>query len=199
MEHAAKYPDLLGSVAALTTALDIRDSYTKSHCDRVVALSVALGKACGLAQAELDHLRIGSRFHDIGKIGIADSVLLKPGRLNAEEWAAVKAHSEFGERIFRATGIDTVEPIARAIRHHHESFDGRGYPDGLAGEAIPLLSRVMLVVDAYEAMTTARPYQAARSHRQVRAIIESESGTKLDPEVVRVFFAQIETSPYRAN
>jgi len=199
MERAAQYPDLLGSVAALTTALDVRDSYTKSHCDRVVALSVELGKACGLAEAELDHLRIGSRFHDIGKIGIADAILLKPGRLTAEEWESVKAHSELGERIFRATGIDRLEPIARAIRHHHESFDGGGYPDGLAGEDIPVVSRVMLVVDAYDAMTTVRPYQAARSHGRVLEIIESESGTKLDPEVVRVFFRQIEASPYRAG
>jgi len=199
MERAARYPTLLGSVAALTTALDVRDHYTRSHCDRVVALSVGLGKSCGLAEEALDHLRIGSRFHDIGKIGIADAILLKPGRLNAQEWEDVKAHSELGERIFRATGIDRLEPIARAIRHHHESFDGGGYPDGLAGETIPLLSRVMLVVDAYDAMTTVRPYQAARSHRQVLGILESESGTKLDPQVVRTFFAHIETSPYRAK
>ena len=199
MERAAQYPDLLGSVAALTTALDVRDSYTKSHCDRVVALSEELGKACGLADAELDQLRIGSRFHDIGKIGIPDAVLLKPGRLSAQEWEDVKAHAELGERIFRATGLDRLEPVALAIRHHHESFDGGGYPDGLAGEAIPLLSRVMLVADAYDAMTTVRPYQAARSHRQVLGILESESGTKLDPQVVRAFFAQIDASPYRAS
>jgi len=188
-----------GSVAALTIALDVRDRYTRSHCDRVVTLAAELGRACGLASAELGHLRVGARFHDVGKIGIPDSVLLNPGRLSAVEWEVMKTHSEYGERIFRATAVRKLEPIARAIRHHHESFDGSGYPDGLAGEAIPLLGRLLLIVDAYDAMTSARPYHQARSHSQAMDILDSESGSKLDPVVLRAFFGCIERSEARAQ
>lgn len=199
MGEADRKLRLFGSAESLTVALDVRDSYTRAHCDRAEQLATELGRACGVAAAELDQLRVCARFHDIGKIGVADAVLLKPAKLSAEEWALMKAHAVIGERIFRSMGIPGHETASAAIRHHHESIDGSGYPDGLKGDAIPLLSRIMLIVDAYDAMATSRPYHRARTHAEVMAILESESGKKLDPEVFRAFAALIETSPARAS
>jgi HD-GYP domain-containing protein (c-di-GMP phosphodiesterase class II) len=190
---------LVGSVDSVTVALDARDSYTRSHCDRVMRLAAELGAACKISDAELEQLSVCARFHDIGKIGVPDAVLLKPGRLDAGEWAVMKTHAEIGERIFRAMALADSDAAADAIRHHHESFDGSGYPDGLAGEAIPLTSRVMLIVDAYDAMATARPYHRARTHDEVMGILESESAKKLDPSIYRAFAKLIERSPERAR
>lgn len=198
MRNFTIFPRLLGSVESLSVALQVRDSYTRSHCDRSARLAVELGAACDVSDAELNHLRVGARFHDIGKIGVPDAVLLKPARLTGDEWDLMKTHSELGELIFRAADLPDHDVVAAAIRHHHESFDGSGYPDGLAGEAIPLLSRIMLIVDAYDAMTSARPYHPVRTHARVMEIMESESGAKLDPEFFRRFRALIEHSPARA-
>jgi HD-GYP domain-containing protein (c-di-GMP phosphodiesterase class II) len=190
---------LLGSAESLTVALDVRDSYTRAHCDRAMQLAMELGAACGVSKMELEQLRTCARFHDIGKIGVPDAVLLKPAKLTPEEWDLMKAHAVLGERIFRAMGAPDQELACDAIRHHHEAIDGGGYPDGLRGDAIPLLSRIMLVVDAYDAMATSRPYHPARTHGKVMEILASESGKKLDPEVFRAFSGLIETSPARAK
>jgi putative nucleotidyltransferase with HDIG domain len=187
------------SLDALTVALDLRDAYTRGHCDRVVALALALAAKLDVAPPELGMLRICALFHDVGKIGVPDAVLLKPGRLAPEEWEQMKSHAEHGEKIVRATGVAGAERLADVIRHHHESFDGSGYPDGLRGEAIPLLCRILLVVDAYDAMGSGRPYHRPRSHAQIMAILESESGSKLDPEVFRPFAALIARSPMRVQ
>lgn len=195
MKNSATYPRLLGSVESLSVALEIRDSYTRSHCDRAVRLVTELGNACDVLDAELDHLRVCARFHDIGKIGVPDNVLLKPGRLTDEEWVFMKAHPVLGEKIISATALPDHDSIAVAIRHHHEAFDGSGYPDNLKGEDIPLLSRIMLVVDAYDAMTTGRPYHVARTHKDAMDILESENGKKLDPEIFKKFAKIIEYSP----
>jgi len=199
MKTSTNYPRLLGSVDSLAVALQVRDSYTRSHCDRSARLAMEVGKACDVSDADLTLLRVSARFHDIGKIGVPDAVLLKPARLTNDEWALMKAHPVLGEQIFRATELPAHDDIARAIRHHHESFDGSGYPDGLAGEDIPFLSRILLIVDSYDAMTTARPYHKLRTHAQVMEVMESESGSKLDPEVFGRFSALIEHSPARAH
>ena len=192
-------PILLGSAKALSVALDERDHYTQTHCDRVVALSLQLGVQCGLSNSELTHLRITAQFHDIGKIGVPDDVLLKPSRLTAEEWVLMKAHSQQGERIFRAAEIPALDDIAPMIRHHHESFDGSGYPDGLKGEEIPVICRVLLIVDGYDAMGTARPYHEPRSHSKIMEILRSESGKKTDPFIFGKFESLIETSSLRVQ
>jgi len=199
MVSSAAFPRLLGSVESLSVALEARDSYTRHHCDRAVRLATELGNACNVLDAELDYLRVSARFHDVGKIGVPDAVLLKPARLSPEEWVLMRAHPIFSEQIFKAAHLQDGEQIAAAIRHHHESFDGTGYPDGLAGEKIPLLSRILLVVDAYDAMTTARPYHKARTHEEVMAILDSENGKKLDPDVFRKFAIVIEHSPARSH
>ncbi len=192
-------PSLRGSVNALSDALNERDSYTQAHCDRVVVLAEELGTACGLSADELARLRICARFHDIGKIGVPDSVLLKSGRLTAGEWVLMKAHSEQGERIFRATAVEELESTASFIRHHHESFDGSGYPDGLNGEAIPAVCRILLVAGAYDALGSARPYHEARNHREIMEVLESEESKKLDPHIFRKFSQLIERSTARVH
>lgn len=188
---------LAESAQALSIALDERDHYTHQHCDRVSLLAQELGQACGLTQAELDLLAVGARFHDIGKIGIPDEVLLKPGALDAQEWALMKMHPVKGERMFRNTLHPHATEVATIIRHHHECFNGSGYPDGLAGEDIPLASRILLIVDAYDAMSTSRPYHHGRSHQAIMDIMLAEEGQKTDPLLFKHFMQVIAHSPAR--
>jgi len=199
MDDSKPVQQLFGSAESMTVALDVRDAYTRSHCDRVTTLALELGAACGMADGGLDDLGICARFHDIGKIGVPDAVLLKPGRLVGDEWEIMKSHAKLGERIFTAMAIPGHDGVAALIRHHHESFDGSGYPDGLAGEAIPLASRIMLIVDAYDAMATARPYHKARTHEEVMGVLASENGKKLDPAIFARFASFIERSPVRVS
>ena len=133
---------------ALMVALGYRDNMTRLHSERVLSLSEAMGAACGLFGQELLTLKIGAAFHDIGKIGIPDGVLLKPGRLDAAEWELMRRHSDIVQKILLSTGLAGAEAAALVIRHHHEHFDGNGYPDGLAGEEIPLASRIIAIVDS---------------------------------------------------
>lgn len=181
----------------MSIALEVRDALTSEHCWRAQCLAVELGRACGVNSDELEELRIGAQFHDIGKIGIPDALLYKPGSLTQQERELINTHSTLGERIFMASAIERHESIARVIRHHHEAWDGSGYPDGLAGEAIPLLARILRVVDCYDAMTTVRAYHPSRAHAEVMDILEAECGTKADPEVFRAFTRAIDSSPVR--
>lgn len=190
---------LAESTQALFIALDERDAYTHQHCDRVSLLAHEIGVACRLSQKELDLIAVGARFHDIGKIGIPDSVLLKPGPLDAEEWRIMKMHPVKGERLFRNTLHPQAHQVANIIRHHHECFDGSGYPDGLSGDEIPLASRIMLIADAYDAMATTRPYHRARSHREIIGILASEEGIKTDPDVLSRFMRVIAYSQARVD
>src|SRR3990167_3639028 len=128
---------------ALSVALGYRDQLTRLHSDRVLALSVEMGLHCGLSASEIDALRIGAAFHDIGKIGIPDDVLLKPGKLDPAEWQCMQGHSEIGEQILLSTDLKGAKSAALAIRHHHEHFNGTGYPDRLRGEKIPLAARII--------------------------------------------------------
>ena len=188
LDHKNAYP-------ALITALCARDTYTKGHCDRVRSLARKVGQAADLSASSLDALRIAGQLHDVGKIGVRDSVLLKPGELTAEEWDEMKSHSAIGERIIRATFLPNAAEVASIVRHHHESFDGNGYPDGLAGEQIPQSCRILLIVDAYGAMTTGRPYHKPRSHDETMSILARETGSKLDPDMFSLFSGIIERTP----
>ncbi|WP_426690660.1 HD-GYP domain-containing protein [Rhodanobacter ginsengiterrae] len=191
-------PDQEKAYPSLITALCERDAYTRGHCDRVCMLALEMGHAVALSAASLEALRIASQLHDVGKIGVRDDVLLKHGRLTPAEWEEMKAHSVLGERIIRDTFLSNGLEVASIVRHHHEAFDGTGYPDGLARDEIPQSCRMLLIIDAYDAMTTGRPYHKARSHGEAMDILKNETGQKLDPEIFLLFSEVIERSSARA-
>lgn len=183
---------------SLAIALGERDRHTRLHSERVVGLSLELGRYCALPAIELDYLALGAEFHDIGKIGIPDRVLQKPAPFEDAEWEYMKQHPLIGERIMLAIGIDDSHAVARVVRHHHEHFDGSGYPDRLAGEAIPLHARIISLADSYDAIAVTRPYHKARQHLAIMDILQRESGIKHDPALFQAFSIMIETSALRA-
>lgn len=187
-----QYLALYRYTKALAVALGYRDPYTRIHSDRVVELSERLGVRAGLSERELGLLRIAATFHDIGKIGIPDYILLKPDRLDLVEAAEMKKHAELGANIFRATELEAAEEVARLIHHHHENFDGTGYPDRLSGEGIPLASRIIGIADSYDAMAVTRAYHTARPHREIVEILLEESGRKHAPDLLRLFLADLD-------
>lgn len=178
------YPFLSSGARALVTALWERDPETQQHCKRVVALARVLGIASHLDGEMLEALAISAFFHDVGKIGIPDRVLLKPGRFTSDEMEVMKHHPVKGEAIVKELGLEEGEAISQAVRHHHEYFNGEGYPDALAGEAIPIMARIIAVADSYDAMTVSRPYHSGRSSSDVLDIMSGEAGNKLDPYLV---------------
>ena len=184
---------------SLTVALGERDSNTRLHSDRVVQLSAELGCHINLSARELEVLTLGAQFHDIGKIGIPDNILGKPAPFEETEWAVMKQHPLIGERIVLAIGAENSTEIAQVVRHHHERFDGSGYPDRLAGTDIPLYSRIISLADNYDAMAITRPYHKARRHQQVIDILVSEGGIKHDPDLLHAFCTMIEKSAMRSS
>ncbi|MCW8908648.1 MAG: HD domain-containing protein [Sedimenticola sp.] len=184
MHEPRDYPFLTAGSRALAIALDERDNYTHLHSSRVVELAHRLGLACGLERTLLSTLDMGAFFHDVGKIGIPDRILLKPDCFTGAEMAVMRQHPEKGEGIVRGLGLPSGDAVASAVRHHHEHFDGAGYPDGLRGEGIPVVSRIISVADSYDAMTGDRPYHPGRSPSEVLRIMHDEAGSKLDPYLV---------------
>lgn len=171
----------------LITALDERDGHTREHSDRVALLAAALGVECGLGSHELRLLGFAGALHDIGKIGIPDSILLKPGRFSPAERKIMESHPARGERIVRSIEMNGMDEVATVVRQHHEHFDGGGYPDGLGGEGIHVLARILSIADAYDAMTMPRPYHPSRPHAWVMATLDEESGSKYDPALIGHF------------
>lgn len=178
-------------ILALATAIEAKDPYTEGHVDRVASYALILGRETGLAPWELQLLRKAAILHDVGKIGVNESVLLKPGSLSADEFNHMKSHTVIGERICRPLQQDRL--ILEVIRHHHERYDGKGYPDGLAGEGIPIAARIMAVVDAYDALTSDRPYRNRLSQEQARQILKQEAGKQFDPKIAMAFVSMLET------
>ncbi|PIW48139.1 MAG: phosphohydrolase [Zetaproteobacteria bacterium CG12_big_fil_rev_8_21_14_0_65_54_13] len=193
------YEALFKYTKALTVALGYRDSMTRLHSDRVRSISMLIGKHLGLVGDDYSALKMGSSFHDIGKIGIPDTILLKPASLDADEWKEMKRHSEYGEAIIAASGFEGSDRAAKAIRHHHEHFDGGGYPDGLAGSEIPLCSRIMALADSYDAMAVTRSYHRARNHQEIMSVMLGERGTKFEPRLFEAFCECIERSPMKVR
>lgn len=184
---------------ALICALKYRDAHTQLHTQRVIYLSEALGIACQLSAPEIDMLKISASLHDIGKIGIPDEILLKPGKFDPQQWKIMQSHSQKGEDIIKTLGLKDSPAIANIVRHHHEHYNGQGYPDQLAGEQIPILSRIISVADSYDAITESRSYHQAKTHQQAMQILQGEKGTKHDPKLVELFALLIETSQYKAS
>lgn len=172
-------------VRSITDALEAKDEHLYGHARRVGGYSVATGRRLRLDTAALEQLALAATLHDIGKIATPDAVLLKPGPLTEEERACVRLHSERGARML--AGVPEMEDVAAAIRYHHEHWDGAGYPAGLAGEQIPLASRIIRVADAYDAMTSPRPFRDAFDHETAITRLREEAGRQFDPEVVRAF------------
>jgi HD-GYP domain-containing protein (c-di-GMP phosphodiesterase class II) len=193
------YDTLLRKTRSLSIALGYRDMMTRQHSERVQGLSEEIGMRYGLSEQELSALRMSAIFHDIGKIGTPDYVLLKPRQFNDDEWKLMRRHSEIGEKIVLSTELEGSEMAAQAIRHHHEYFDGRGYPDGLSGDEIPICSRIISIADSYDAMAVTRPYHAARSHSEIMKILEAEAGRKHDPQLMQIFVDFIDDSQFRTQ
>lgn len=169
----------------LMKALDARGHETQSHSQRVQAYTVRLAREFGFSDERLVNLARGALLHDIGKIGVPDSILLKPGKLTPKEWKQMREHPAIGCQILKE--VKFLEPVAWMVLCHHERMDGQGYPQGLRGEEIPLESRIFAIFDAYDAMTSDRPYHKAMSVEAARRIIQDCAGTQFDPKVVEAF------------
>jgi len=186
---SARYQDLkellVGLTRSLTAALDAKDSYTYGHSERVARIAVELGRELGLLGDELSDIYLAGLLHDVGKIGIRDSVLGKVEPLTAEEFEHIKQHVTIGYAIL--SDLRPIRNLLPGVLYHHEHWDGKGYPDGLAGEAIPLLARILAVADAYDAMSTNRPYRDALPCRKVEEILTKGAGTQWDKRVIEAF------------
>src|SRR5439155_302402 len=177
------------TLQALSNALDVRDSGTEGHARRVVEYMELVARGLGVAGDELAILRRGALLHDIGKVGVPDRILRKPAALSDAEWTTMKRHPDLGARIIG--GIPFLERVAAIVRHHHERWDGTGYPDAIAGERIPLGARIFTVADSFDAMTSDRPYRSALTVDEARREVERCRGTQFDPQVVDAFLGEI--------
>jgi putative nucleotidyltransferase with HDIG domain len=188
----------LGAIRALAAALDARDPYTAGHSERVSALSVLIARQLSLSEAEVDIIRLGALLHDIGKIGVADHILRKPGALSADEFEQIRRHPGLGARILRK--VPFLEPHLAIVELHHERPDGKGYPFGLLGDNIPLDARIVHVADAFDAMTSARAYRPARAAAVALVELQRYSGSQFDPasvDALREALAQSSLIPER--
>jgi putative two-component system response regulator len=184
-------------ILSLGLTIEARDRFTQGHCQRLATYATELGKRLGFSDDDLTALNRGGFLHDVGKVGIPDAVLMKPGRLTPEEFTLMRRHSAIGHEICGTLRLlDAVRPI---VRHHHERPDGKGYPDGLAGDAIPPLARIMAVVDVFDALTTARPYKQPFARDEAfRTLRESAATGGHFPELVEEFIALAEASGFAA-
>ncbi|MDU4962336.1 MAG: HD-GYP domain-containing protein [Sporomusaceae bacterium] len=182
--------DLHQIVDALTTALDAKNEYTSGHSYRVASLCQAVARQLCLPAAVEQALDIAAHLHDIGKIGIPDAVLLKPGKLTPAEFALIKSHPQIGFAIVNK--VSSLAGVAKIILHHHERMDGQGYPEGLKGETIPLGARIIAVCDAFDAMTSSRSYRSPVSERQALTELWRCAGSQFDPAVVAAFSAAMQ-------
>jgi HD-GYP domain-containing protein (c-di-GMP phosphodiesterase class II) len=178
---------LFGLVYCLTASIDAKDPYTCGHSERVARIAVRLGRQMDFAETTISDIYLAGLLHDIGKIGIKDSVLQKPGRLTDAEMRHVQEHPVIGDRII--SNVKKLAHLRPGVRNHHERYDGQGYPDGLIGEEIPLVARLLAVADSCDAMMSPRPYRRAMPTRQIEAILSDGAGTQWDPEIVRHFLA----------
>jgi len=191
--------DLARATAAVDRALRERDENTSAHSGRTCGLALEPGQACGLSDDDLATLKLAAQLHDVGKIGIPDRVLLKPGRLDDEEMRVMRTHPRRGHDILASIGGERIATVATVVLHHHEAVDGSGYPDGIRDGSIPLLSRIVSIADSYDAIATVRPYHRPRPHEEIMRILYEAQGRKYDAEVLATFARVIEGSVYRAG
>lgn len=179
---------LLESIKALSAAMGTRELHTAQHCERMTDSALMIADSLGLSEADRSTLELAAYMHDVGKIGISDAILMKPDKLSDAEWAEMKAHPDIGSEIL--SNIEESADLSLIIRHHHERMDGTGYPHGLSGEQIPLLSRILAIADAYDAMTSDRPYRPRMSKAQAQKQLMEGAGAQFDKELVDVFLNQ---------
>ena len=181
----------------LAEAIEAKDPYTKGHCGRVAAYSLVLAREAGYPVEGLETLEFGAFLHDIGKIGIKDAVLLKPGPLDDAEWMHMREHPVKGYEI--ASKIEMLKPIMSAVRNHHERWDGSGYPDKMTADEIPLAARIVAIADAFDAMATDRPYKQALPLEECEAVLRKTAGKMYDPELIEVFVSRHLGALYRED
>jgi putative two-component system response regulator len=183
---------------SLALTIDARDPYTDGHCERLANFAVALGESLGLTKDELSALNRGGYLHDVGKIGIPDSILLKPTKLTPEEFEMMKQHTIIGDRL--CGELRSLRLVRTIVRHHHEALDGSGYPDGLRGTEVPLLAQIVGIVDLYDAVTSSRPYRSALPREHAFSELRSECVRgRRDPKLVEPFISLCESGAVRAD
>ncbi len=175
----------INTIKALAVAIDARDHYTKEHSEFVAGYAVAIAREMRFDKKEVEEIKLASQLHDIGKINIRDNILGKTGSLTEEEWKEIKLHTEKGAEILKPLAF--LGKVIELVREHHEHYDGTGYPDGKAGDEIPVGARIIAVTDAYDAMVSDRPYRKTKTHEQAMEELKKHSGTQFDPDVVEAF------------
>ncbi|TMF81343.1 MAG: HD-GYP domain-containing protein [Chloroflexi bacterium] len=180
----------LGTVSALSQAIDAKDGFTRGHADRVSRIAGAIAREMGLGETEIERVELAGLLHDIGKIGVEDRILMKPVRLDDDERELMRRHPLYGASILEPSAA--LRPLVTIVLHHHENYDGSGYPEGLAGERIPLGARIIIVADAYEAMTSDRIYRKAIGHQRALEQLNRYKGLQFDPTVVRALEGLLE-------
>jgi len=183
----------MSSIKALAQALEAKDEYTQGHSARVAEIGVSIAQYLSLPDREIQNLWVAGLLHDIGKIGIRENVLNKPGKLDEAEWESVQQHPVVAARILGP--IEELSDVIEIVMHHHEHFDGSGYPEGIRGSDIPLGARILTVADAYDALTSKRPYRDALPSEEAVSILEDAAGTQFDSVIVRAFVTSLHASP----
>ena len=184
---------VVDTVTSLALAIDAKDRYTQGHSQKVSAYSVMIAQALRMNQAEVEEIRLAGLLHDIGKVGIPETILNKSGPLDATEWSTMKTHTELGAKILEP--LAAMHRIREMVRHHHEFYDGTGYPDRLAADQIPLGARVIAIADAYDTITSERTYKKARTPEDAFAELERCAANQFDPEIVRGFVEAMRRAP----
>jgi len=185
---------VIETISSLAFAIDAKDHYTQGHSQKVSSYAALLAEAVGLSEAEVEEVRLAGVLHDIGKVGIPESILNKSGPLNPDEWETMKTHVQYGTRILEPVrGLGRVQQM---VKHHHEFFDGSGYPDGLTGSRIPLGARILAIADAYDTITSDRTYKKARAAEEAFAELERCDSAQFDPDLVEVFIRKMRLLPY---
>ena len=180
------------TIEGWSRAMDLRDEETEGHTQRVTDLTLKLARLMGIRDDQLIHIRRGALLHDMGKLGIPDQILLKPGKLTDDEWVIMRKHPVYAYDML--SSIEYLRPALDIPYCHHEKWDGSGYPRGLKGEEIPLAARIFAVIDAWDALTSDRPYRKAWSREKTLAYIREQTGSHFDPQVVEVFLANKDLS-----